>query len=89
MLRELNTYMMSGEFYFEPGIRERVRTYVDAARRVSQIIKSYPAEVQEEHAKTGANLAAVDDVSLLYDAYQDAQNARDEILREVRKHVEG
>jgi hypothetical protein len=87
-VRALNSYILASEIYFDPGLRQRVKTYLDAARHVSQIIGKYPAQ-QRQRAITETGPYSGEDLAELIQAVSEAENARETIRREVRMHLEG
>ena len=86
-VRELNSYILVSEIYFDSGLKQRVKTYLDAARHVSKIITKYPAQQQEWSATETGDWG--EDLPELAQAVSEAKNARETIRLEVRKHVEG
>jgi hypothetical protein len=89
-VRDLNTFVLSSEIYFDPGIRARVKSYYDSARNVSRVINSYPLEeLQRERGLTEDGLLSGDDMREIALAMRTADEARMAIMAEVRTHVGG
>jgi hypothetical protein len=89
-VRDLNSFVLRSEIYFEPGIRARVKSYYDSARNVSRIIHSYPAEeLRREHGVTERGTFAAADMREIREALQTAEAARNAIMAEVRTNIGG
>jgi hypothetical protein len=88
-LRELNSFILASEIYFDPGIRERARAYVEAVRRVATVIRSYPPELQRDYGMTEDPVVDPGDMKELTEALTSAEESRNALLTEVRGHIGG
>lgn len=88
-LRDLNSFILASEIYFEPGLRARVRAYLEAVRNVATIIKSYPPELQRDYGLTDDPVIDASEMKRLADAMAAADESRTVILDEVRANVGG
>jgi hypothetical protein len=89
-VRDLNTFVLSSEIYFDPGIRARVKSYYDSARKVSRVINSYPLEeLRRERGLTEEAPLSGDDMREVVLAVGTADEARTAIMAEVRTHIGG
>lgn len=87
-LRDLNSFILGSEIYFEPGIRTRAADYLEAVREVATIVKSAPPDVREKFDRTDA-LFGVVDMDRLTQAYTAAEEARSALMAEVRANIGG
>ncbi|HEY6835487.1 MAG TPA: hypothetical protein VI142_03370, partial [Gaiellaceae bacterium] len=81
--------ILASEIYFEPGLRARVRAYLEAVRNVATIIKSYPPELQRDYGLTDDPVIDASEMKRLADAMAAADESRTVILDEVRANVGG
>jgi hypothetical protein len=88
-LLDLYSYILSSEVYFDPGIRDRTKAYLEAARRVATIIKDAPPAVQRDHAITATLEIDAADMRVLAAELQVAEDARAAIMAEVRSNIGG
>lgn len=88
-VRELNSFILGSEIYFEPGVRRRVGAYLDAVRRVATVIRSYPPELQREYGITEDPLIDPADMGVLMQAFAAAEESRNALMAEVRAHIGG
>lgn len=86
-LRELNSYILLSEVYFDEGLQLRVMSYLRAARRVSKLMMNFPkrgSHITEELTEDEAEV-----FQEIREAVFEAQDAREAIRLEVRKNLEG
>ena len=89
-VRELNSFVLRSEIYFDPGIRARVKTYYDSARNVARIIHSYPLEeLQRERSLTEEGALDAADMREIAGELRTADEARKAIMTEVRGNIGG
>jgi hypothetical protein len=86
-VRDLNAFILGSEIYFEPGIQARAKAYVEAARNVSVIIKSQPADVRRDYEMTESDLIDVNEMNALAAALKAAEESRNSIMAEVRANI--
>jgi hypothetical protein len=92
LVRELNSFILTNEIYFDSGIRARVKAYLDAARDASEIAASYPDafdvnRVRRERGLTEDPEIPYESMSALMNVVVLATEARDAIMREVQRNI--
>jgi hypothetical protein len=93
-IRELNTFVLSNEIYFEAGVRERVKAYYAALKRLDELIGERPdakeiEQFRREREITETGQLRAGQVGELQDAFGRAEAARAELMAEVRRNIGG